>query len=316
MSNEQIVARFAELLGADWMRVAVTLGIEHPDRSQWTRGSEGLGIWEWLQARDELGRLPQALLMSRRADLAELVESACVRPTAPEPTAPVEQPAEEAPPADEPVVEQPAVAEQPTAEPPAPIPAAAPTAPAATAPGRLSKLAAFFRQARSGALLAHVGIVQRILATVGLPKSHPLFGVEKGISYAMTFIAALAALLPDAPQLSLCGALAVLMTSGFALVMLSTHVYRVKTGRSDVEQPLLGGLWKTREARVALRRGGSVVDVLREHGNRADAVWPAGSLRMAQAVAALLLPVFAFSAFTILKAVAVLLQSESGTQVP
>ena len=58
-------------LVADWPRLADYLEIPASDRARFERGREPEGVWEWLDARERLSELADALAHIGRVDLLE-----------------------------------------------------------------------------------------------------------------------------------------------------------------------------------------------------------------------------------------------------
>ena len=71
---------YCRRLSHSWRDLATILEIPPHDLARFEKGDEGLGIWNWLAAREELMRLPPALESINRKDLAEIFSS--VRNTA------------------------------------------------------------------------------------------------------------------------------------------------------------------------------------------------------------------------------------------
>ncbi|GIJ43653.1 hypothetical protein Val02_05390 [Virgisporangium aliadipatigenens] len=65
---------FLRQLGGSWREVAIFLQIPPWEQSRWRQGDESGHIWEWLQARDRLHDLPDALTAVDRADLAGVLD--------------------------------------------------------------------------------------------------------------------------------------------------------------------------------------------------------------------------------------------------
>lgn len=66
---------FCQRLGVSWSALADFLGIPSYEQARFERGLEGRTIWEWLEGRGELRRLPAALKAIERKDLLDaLVE--------------------------------------------------------------------------------------------------------------------------------------------------------------------------------------------------------------------------------------------------
>jgi hypothetical protein len=67
---------FVQRLGAWWEDLADWLQIPVHDRARFTSGNEARSVWEWLEVRDRLGELPEAVAAVGRGDLAELLNAA------------------------------------------------------------------------------------------------------------------------------------------------------------------------------------------------------------------------------------------------
>lgn len=67
----QAKLNFCRNLGQDWKSLADILEIEASDQNKFDKGDEGRGIWDWLERRRELGKLPDALDTIKRSDLAK-----------------------------------------------------------------------------------------------------------------------------------------------------------------------------------------------------------------------------------------------------
>jgi hypothetical protein len=61
-------------LGASWQDLADYLNIPSFERTSFERGREPQGVWEWLEARQRLAELPQALVTIGRDDLLEVLQ--------------------------------------------------------------------------------------------------------------------------------------------------------------------------------------------------------------------------------------------------
>ncbi|WP_433060529.1 hypothetical protein [Dactylosporangium sp. CS-033363] len=59
----------------DWLDLADVVGVPPHARARFPHGDEPRGLWEWLESRDRLGELPDALTAIGRADLAELIRT-------------------------------------------------------------------------------------------------------------------------------------------------------------------------------------------------------------------------------------------------
>lgn len=66
---------FCRKLGDSWRELAIVLDIPAHDQARFAQGDEGRAIWTWLDNRDELGRLPQALADIGRDDLVEVLRT-------------------------------------------------------------------------------------------------------------------------------------------------------------------------------------------------------------------------------------------------
>ncbi len=64
---------FFRRLGDSWQELATEVDIPDFELRRFERGSEGRGIWTWLENRQRLAELPQALDDIGRSDLAELL---------------------------------------------------------------------------------------------------------------------------------------------------------------------------------------------------------------------------------------------------
>jgi len=73
---------FVHRLADSWQDLSDLLEIPAYERGRFPRGNEARGIWDWLEARDGLGRLGPALAALDRADLAWLLDAD--RPQRPE----------------------------------------------------------------------------------------------------------------------------------------------------------------------------------------------------------------------------------------
>ena len=71
----KIKIAFCDRLGDDWKRLADCLEIPPSDQARFHRGDEGRGIWAWLDNRERLTDLPDALEAIGRKDLAEILIS-------------------------------------------------------------------------------------------------------------------------------------------------------------------------------------------------------------------------------------------------
>lgn len=71
---------FCHRLGKDWQDLADYFKIPYNQRSQFENGRECQGIWEWLELRDKLLKLPEALEFLKREDLLSVFE-ACQNPS-------------------------------------------------------------------------------------------------------------------------------------------------------------------------------------------------------------------------------------------
>jgi hypothetical protein len=60
-------------LGSNWQDLADYLNIPPFERASFVRGREPQGVWEWLEARQRLSKLPQALVAIGRRDLLEVL---------------------------------------------------------------------------------------------------------------------------------------------------------------------------------------------------------------------------------------------------
>jgi hypothetical protein len=65
---------FCDCLGKEWRKLADFLEISPHDRDSFEKGHEAAEIWEWLERREEHGRLPDALTFIHREDLVKLLE--------------------------------------------------------------------------------------------------------------------------------------------------------------------------------------------------------------------------------------------------
>ena len=65
--------KFCYKLGNSAQSLALYLGIPLKERKTWQPGSEGEKILEWLENRDRLGELPEALEEIEREDLVDLI---------------------------------------------------------------------------------------------------------------------------------------------------------------------------------------------------------------------------------------------------
>ncbi|MDE5105908.1 MAG: hypothetical protein O4808_02140, partial [Trichodesmium sp. St17_bin3_1_1] len=65
--------KFCRRLGDSHSDLALYLGIPPQDSSRWKAGSECEKILEWLENRDRLGELPEALEEIGREDLVDLI---------------------------------------------------------------------------------------------------------------------------------------------------------------------------------------------------------------------------------------------------
>ena len=65
---------FCNRLGDDWHKLADFVEIPSSDQRQFENGLQPRGIWQWLEDRQRLGELPNALREISRTDLAELLE--------------------------------------------------------------------------------------------------------------------------------------------------------------------------------------------------------------------------------------------------
>jgi hypothetical protein len=61
-------------LGSNWHDLADYLNIPPFERVSFARGREPQGVWEWLEARQRLAELPQALVAIGRDDLLEVFQ--------------------------------------------------------------------------------------------------------------------------------------------------------------------------------------------------------------------------------------------------
>lgn len=69
---------FCDRLANDWQKLSDELGIPLADQRQISAnhpGTEGRGLWEWLDVRQQLARLAPACRAIGRADLADLLEA-------------------------------------------------------------------------------------------------------------------------------------------------------------------------------------------------------------------------------------------------
>lgn len=66
---------YCRRLNHSWRDLATILEIPPYEQAQFAQGGEGLGIWDWLEARQQLVMLPLALEEIDRADLARIFTS-------------------------------------------------------------------------------------------------------------------------------------------------------------------------------------------------------------------------------------------------
>ena len=82
---------FCKKLDADWPKLADYFEIDEEIRNRFTKGEEQRGIWAWLEAREKLNLLYEALTYIDRNDLVVGMKEAvwvfgwCVRPPSSEP---------------------------------------------------------------------------------------------------------------------------------------------------------------------------------------------------------------------------------------
>jgi hypothetical protein len=60
---------FSRRLGQDWQDLADYFEIPTDQRRSFTPGRGPQGVWEWLEARDKLAELPDALHYIKRDDI-------------------------------------------------------------------------------------------------------------------------------------------------------------------------------------------------------------------------------------------------------
>jgi hypothetical protein len=65
---------FCRRLQDSWPDLADLLGVRQDERRRFRRGYEAQDLWEWLDARQKLGELPEALAVVGRPDLRVLLE--------------------------------------------------------------------------------------------------------------------------------------------------------------------------------------------------------------------------------------------------
>jgi hypothetical protein len=69
----EVKLNFCRRLGPSWQDLADCLNIPPFERASFERGREPQGVWEWLEARQRLVELPQALAAIGRDDLLEVL---------------------------------------------------------------------------------------------------------------------------------------------------------------------------------------------------------------------------------------------------
>ena len=67
----QVKLTVCQRLVQDWRRLADYVGIRPDERARFSQGYEPQGVWEWLEARNRLAELPDALVAIGRDDLVE-----------------------------------------------------------------------------------------------------------------------------------------------------------------------------------------------------------------------------------------------------
>ena len=65
---------FCPLLGNDWQDLADYFDIPLEQRRQFEKGRECQAIWEWLEYRNKLQKLPEALEYIKREDLLSVLQ--------------------------------------------------------------------------------------------------------------------------------------------------------------------------------------------------------------------------------------------------
>ncbi|MCG5446166.1 hypothetical protein NIE79_004734 [Micromonospora sp. NIE79] len=73
LPNPRFKLEFVRRLGPDWEDLADLVGIEPHQKARFPVGREAGRLWEWLEARNLLATLPEALRAIRREDLLKLV---------------------------------------------------------------------------------------------------------------------------------------------------------------------------------------------------------------------------------------------------
>jgi hypothetical protein len=87
--SHQARAEYLKRLHDDWQNLADELDIPSHERRRFRQGEEPRAIWDWLEARTELARLPDALEAVNRPDLAMVLrEEDQSKPTPPSPPQP------------------------------------------------------------------------------------------------------------------------------------------------------------------------------------------------------------------------------------
>jgi hypothetical protein len=73
---------FCKRLGNDWQELADYLEISPYHRRQFQQGCESQDIWEWLEEKERLQELPEALKYIKREDLSPLFDKEKISPQA------------------------------------------------------------------------------------------------------------------------------------------------------------------------------------------------------------------------------------------
>ena len=62
--------QFCQRLGKNWQELADYFAISETDRNRFAPGDEARGLWTWLELRERLNELPEALRYIGREDIA------------------------------------------------------------------------------------------------------------------------------------------------------------------------------------------------------------------------------------------------------